>query len=60
MFHPLDITRNREYLVASPAVPDSGRVALHCGLAAECASILRVLRDFDLLDLLTEGGAVTV
>ncbi len=48
------------YLVACLAVPDTSRVALDGRLAAECAGVSRVLGDFDLLDLLAEGGTVTV
>ena len=48
------------YLLACPARPDSSRVTLHGGLAAEGAGVSCVLRDFDLLDLLAEGGTVTV
>ncbi len=35
-------------------------MSLHSCLAAECACVARVLGDFDLLDLLTEGGTVTI
>ena len=46
------------YLLACSAVPDAGRMALHGRLAAEGACVLCMLRDFDLLDLFSEGGTV--
>lgn len=46
-------------LVARLAVPDTGGVTLDGVLAAEGAGVTGVLRDFDLLHLLTEGGAIT-
>jgi hypothetical protein len=48
------------YLLAALALPDAGRMALDCLLAAERAHVARVLRDFNLLDLLSEGGTVAV
>lgn len=45
-------------LLAALAVPDANRMSLHRDLAAERARVFRVLADFDLLDLLAEGGAV--
>jgi hypothetical protein len=47
-------------LMASLAVPDADRVSLDGDLAAEGASVLGVLGDFHLLDLLTEGGTVSI
>lgn len=47
-------------LVASTAVPDSNRVSLNGGLSAEGADVSGVLGDFHLLDLLSEGGTVSV
>ena len=47
-------------LVARLAVPDSNGVSLDCGLSAECADVFGVLGDFHLLDLLSEGGTVSV
>ena len=47
------------YLVASAAPPNSDSLTLDCIFTAEVAEILRVLRDFLLLNNLTEGGAVT-
>lgn len=46
-------------LLARLAVPDTGGVTLDGVLAAEGAGVTGVLRDFDLLHLLTEGGAIT-
>lgn len=46
-------------LVATLAVPDTGVRADCVRLSAECASVLGVLADFDLLDLLTERCTVT-
>lgn len=48
------------YLLARLAVPDTGRVALDAHFAAECAGVSGVLGDFNLLDLLAEGGTVAV
>lgn len=45
-------------LLARLAVPDTGRVTLDGVLAAEGAGVAGVLRDFDLLHLLTEGGTI--
>ena len=47
------------YLVASAAPPNSDSLTLDRIFTAEVAEILRVLRDFLLLNNLTEGGAVT-
>ena len=47
------------YLLARSASPDADRMALDCVLAAECACVSCVLRDFDLLDLFAEGGTIT-
>jgi hypothetical protein len=47
-------------LVASLAIPDSDGVSLDSGLSAECADVLGVLCDFHLLDLLSEGGTVSI
>jgi len=46
-------------LVARLAVPDTGGVTLDRVLAAEGAGVAGVLRDFDLLHLLTERGTIT-
>jgi len=46
-------------LLAGTALPDADGLALDRVLAAESASVLGVLRDFDLLDLATERGTVT-
>ena len=45
-------------LLATLAVPDASGVALDGGLAAEGAGVGGVLRDFHLLDLLTQGSTV--
>jgi hypothetical protein len=47
-------------LVAGPAVPDTDGVSLDGGLAAEGADVSGVLSDFHLLDLLSEGGTVSM
>lgn len=47
------------YLVASAAPPNSDSLTLDRIFTAEVAEILRVLRDFLLLNNLTEGGPVT-
>ena len=47
-------------LLARLAVPDTGGVTLDGVLAAEGAEVAGVLRDFDLLHLLTEGGTIAV
>lgn len=47
-------------LVAGPAVPNANGVSLDGGLAAEGADVSGVLGDFHLLDLLSEGGTVSV
>lgn len=44
--------------MAGPAFPDASDYAFHVVLAAENTVVLAVLRDFDLLDHLTEGGTV--
>lgn len=46
-------------LPAALAVPDTGGVALDGGLSAEGAGVGSVLRDFHLLDLLTERGTIS-
>ena len=46
-------------LLARLAVPDTGGVTLDGVLAAEGAGVAGVLRDFDLLHLLTERGTIT-
>lgn len=46
-------------LVARLAVPDTGGVTLDRVLAAEGAGVAGVLRDFNLLHLLTERGTIT-
>ena len=45
-------------LLARLAVPDTGGVTLDVVLAAEGAEVAGVLRDFDLLDLLSERSTV--
>lgn len=45
-------------LIAALALPDANNCAFHGELAAEAAEVLRVLANFDLLDLLTQAGAV--
>jgi hypothetical protein len=47
-------------LVTGPAVPNANGVSLDGGLAAEGADVSGVLGDFHLLDLLSEGGTVSV
>ena len=47
-------------LLARLAVPDTGRVTLDGVLAAEGAGVAGVLRDFNLLHLLTERGTIAV
>lgn len=51
---------SRNGLVARLAVPDTNRVSLDGGLAAEGADVSGVLGDFHLLHLLSEGGTVSV
>lgn len=46
--------------LARLAVPDTNGLAADGDLAAEGASILGVLGDFHLLDLLSQGGTVTI
>jgi hypothetical protein len=46
-------------LVARLAVPDTDGMTLDVDLAAESASVLGVLCDFHLLDLLTQGSTVS-
>ena len=46
-------------LLAGLAAPDADGLALDGDLAAEGAGITRVLRDFHLLHLFTEGGTVS-
>jgi hypothetical protein len=48
------------YLLACSARPDAGRMTLDGVLAAESATVSCVLRNFDLLDLFTEGGTVAI
>lgn len=55
-----DVSTASDGLLAGLAIPDAGGVALDGDLAAECAGVAAVLLDFDLLDLLTEGGTVAV
>lgn len=47
-----------EGLVAALAVPNAHSTPLHRILAAEGAGVAGVLRDFHLLDLLPQGGAI--
>jgi hypothetical protein len=47
-------------LLARLAVPDSDGMSLDSGLSTECADVFGVLCDFHLLDLLSEGGTVSV
>jgi hypothetical protein len=44
--------------MAATAAPDSGRLTLHRVLSAEVASVLGVLCDLNLLDLLTQSGTI--
>jgi hypothetical protein len=44
--------------LARLAVPDTGSLSLDGGLSAEGASVLGVLGDFHLLDLLSQGSTV--
>ena len=44
--------------VLGAARPDADGVTLYAVLSAEGAGVLRVLRDFHLLDGLSEGGAI--
>ena len=46
-------------LSALHACPNSDNISLNCILAAEWAWVLLTLWDFDLLDGLTEGSAIT-
>jgi hypothetical protein len=46
-------------LLAARAAPDAYARPLHSIAPAEDAGVLAVLRDFDLLDHLTQGGTVT-
>ena len=59
----LDVRENvgatGDSLLARLAVPDTGGVTLDGVLAAEGAGVAGVLRDFDLLHLLTERGTIT-
>lgn len=52
-------TASNSFLTRS-ALPDSHRVSLHRGLAAKRARVSRVLGDFHLLDLFSEGGTISV
>jgi len=60
----LDVRENvgatGDSLLARLAVPDTGGVTLDGVLAAEGAEVAGVLRDFNLLHLLTERGTITV
>ncbi len=47
-------------LVARLAVPDTNRVTLDSGLSTEGADVFGVLRDFHLLDLLSQRSTVSV
>ena len=47
-------------LVAALALPDTNSLALHGVLSAEGADVTCVLRNFGLLDLLTQRGTVSV
>lgn len=47
-------------LVAALALPDTNSLALHGVLSAEGADVTGVLRNFGLLDLLTQRGTVSV
>ena len=53
-----DVGTAGDSLLARLAVPDTGGVTLDGVLAAEGAGVAGVLRDFDLLHLLTEGGTI--
>jgi hypothetical protein len=47
-------------LLAGAALPDADSLSLDAVLAAEGAGVSGVLGDFHLLDLLTEGGTVSL
>ena len=46
-------------LLTRSTVPDSDRLTLHRGFAAECACVPCMLRNFHLFDLFSEGGAIS-
>lgn len=50
----------RNSALAGLAVPDTNRVTLDAGLAAESADVLGVLGNFHLLDRLTERSTVSL
>ena len=53
-----DVSTTSNGALARLAVPDTGSLALDGGLSAEGASVLGVLGDFHLLDLLSQGSTV--
>jgi len=53
-----DVSTASNGLGARLALPDTSSLALHAVLAAEHASVLGVLGDLDLLDLLTQRGTI--
>jgi len=55
----VDIRPAGHHLLAWLAVPDAGRLASHCLLAAEAAGVFAVLSNFHLLDVLPQRRAVT-
>ena len=55
-----DVGSSGNGLLARLAGPDSDGVATDGGLSAEGADVTGVLGDFHLLDLLTQGGTVSV
>lgn len=55
-----DVSSSGNGLLARLARPDTDRVATDGGLSAEGADVTGVLGDFHLLDLLTQGGTVSV
>lgn len=55
-----DVSSSGNGLLARLARPDTDRVATDGSLSAEGADVTGVLGDFHLLDLLTQGGTVSV
>ena len=55
-----DVSSSGNGLLARLARPDTDRVATDGGLSAEGADVTGVLGDFHLLDLLTQGGTVSI
>jgi len=55
-----NVSTTSDSLLAAPAVPDADSLTLDGDLSAECAGVAGVLRDFHLLDLLPQGGTISV